>query len=701
MLRASVLFLALIQQATSVLVHSEDSVAANPIRKVVTMMQKMQAKLEEEAEKEKELFEKFECYCQKTTATLEEEIAKAEAIGNVKPEDIEAKQAALAAAKQAVEESKKEKIDDEESIKVATARFEKSFKEHEATIAEEKETEGAGEEALKALGAKEMDPDAPPPSFLQQGSKIAGFVPRLLKAIERSSKVAPFEKQQITAFLQGKGKEAPVTSGEVTAYIKDIEDEAETEISEEQHEETDEQESTAQLTKSKKTEITSLLESMERKMKKIGDLEVEIVNMKHMMGDGADAMKENKKMLAEVKKDCELKATEEEERQKMRAEEQLAITDTIKMLNSDDALDIFKKALPSPSLIQMSAGKEQARQKAKAFVNHARSAENRPELNFLALALSNKKVDFSKVFVKIDEMVKLLKKEGADDESKKEYCDKEFEEAADKTKDLSKKIEELAANLAESKDSVAKLEEEIKSINDGVKALDESVTQATENRKAESAEYQELMQSDSAAVDLLGMAKERLNKFYNPDLTTDTTTTTDKYDPYAFLQLSAATEAAVGAPPPTAGAYKAKAQESNGILHMMDTMIQDLDKEMTIAKTEEKNSQEEYEESVADAKAKRAADVKSAGQKSKAKADIEGDINEDASEKDGESKELRAVKEYTLDLHKECDWMLQNFDLRAKAREEEVENLKRSKAVLAGADFSLLQVQAVRRLRGN
>jgi len=701
MLRASVLFLALIQQATSVLVHSEDSVAANPIRKVVTMMQKMQAKLEEEAEKEKELFEKFECYCQKTTATLEEEIAKAEAIGNVKPEDIEAKQAALAAAKQAVEESKKEKIDDEESIKVATARFEKSFKEHEATIAEEKETEGAGEEALKALGAKEMDPDAPPPSFLQQGSKIAGFVPRLLKAIERSSKVAPFEKQQITAFLQGKGKEAPVTSGEVTAYIKDIEDEAETEISEEQHEETDEQESTAQLTKSKKTEITSLLESMERKMKKIGDLEVEIVNMKHMMGDGAEAMKENKNMLAEVKKDCEFRAKEEEERQKMRAEEQLAITDTIKMLNSDDALDIFKKALPSPSLIQMSAGKEQALEKAKNLVIKANSVENRPELNFLALALSNKKVDFSKVFVKIDAMVKLLKKEGADDESKKGYCEKEFEEAADKSKDLSNKIEELTANLAESKDSVAKLEEEIKSINDGVKALDESVTQATENRKAESAEYQELMQSDSAAVDLLGMAKERLNKFYNPDLTTDTTTTTDKYDPYAFLQLSAATEAAVGAPPPTAGAYKAKAQESNGILHMMDTMIQDLDKEMTIAKTEEKNSQEEYEESVADAKAKRAADVKSAGQKSKAKADIEGDINEDASEKDGESKELRAVKEYTLDLHKECDWMLQNFDLRAKAREEEVENLKRSKAVLAGADFSLLQVQAVRRLRGN
>merc|ERR1719502_2392659 len=157
------------------------------------------------------------------------------------------------------------------------------------------------------------------------------------------------------------------------------------------------------------------------------------------------------------------------------------------------------------------------------------------------------------------------------------------------------------------------------SINDGVKALDESVTQATENRKSESAEYQELMQSDSAAVDLLGMAKERLNKFYNPDLTTDTTTTTDKYA-LSFLEVPIET------PPPTAGAYKPKGQQSNGIIHMIDTMIQDLEKEMTIAKTEEKNSQEDYEESVADAKAKRAADLKSVAEKAKAKADVEGDI---------------------------------------------------------------------------
>ncbi|CAL1142462.1 unnamed protein product [Cladocopium goreaui] len=47
----------------------------NPIRKVVAMMEKMAKKIEEEGKSEEDLFEKFECYCKKTTAELEESIS--------------------------------------------------------------------------------------------------------------------------------------------------------------------------------------------------------------------------------------------------------------------------------------------------------------------------------------------------------------------------------------------------------------------------------------------------------------------------------------------------------------------------------------------------------------------------------------------------------------------------------------------------
>merc|ERR1719281_122268 len=51
---------------------------ANPIRKVVTLLQAMQKKVEAEGEKEAELFEKFMCYCKSSGEELGKSIADAE-----------------------------------------------------------------------------------------------------------------------------------------------------------------------------------------------------------------------------------------------------------------------------------------------------------------------------------------------------------------------------------------------------------------------------------------------------------------------------------------------------------------------------------------------------------------------------------------------------------------------------------------------
>eukprot|EP00930_Biecheleria_cincta_P011618 TRINITY_DN11457_c0_g1_i3.p1 TRINITY_DN11457_c0_g1~~TRINITY_DN11457_c0_g1_i3.p1 ORF type:complete len:303 (+),score=93.16 TRINITY_DN11457_c0_g1_i3:7-915(+) len=302
-------------------------------------------------------------------------------------------------------------------------------------------------------------------------------------------------------------------------------------------------------------------------------------------------------------------------------------------------------------------------------------------------------------------MVTLLGKEGKDDTSQKEYCNKEFDEAKDKNKDLKTKISEISASFKEKQASVEQVTQDIKEINEGVQSLDESVASATENRKAESADYQELVQQDSAAVELLGMAKDRLNQFYNPQLAKVTTTE----GPYAFVQVSLHEQQTediegpveVAPPPPTAGAYKKKSGASNGIISMINTMISDLGKEMAVAKVDETNSQKEYEAVVADAKEKREGDLKEAQHKAQVKADLEHDSEADEQEKATTEKEQQAATEYTEDLHKKCDWLLANFDLRAQARGAEIQNLKRAKAVLAGADYSLLQVASIRRLRGH
>ena len=57
---------------------AEEHAAANPIRKVVNMLQMMQKKVEAEGEKEQELFDKFMCYCKASGGDLAASIADAE-----------------------------------------------------------------------------------------------------------------------------------------------------------------------------------------------------------------------------------------------------------------------------------------------------------------------------------------------------------------------------------------------------------------------------------------------------------------------------------------------------------------------------------------------------------------------------------------------------------------------------------------------
>merc|ERR1719326_2258447 len=191
---------------------------------------------------------------------------------------------------------------------------------------------------------------------------------------------------------------------------------------------------------------------------------------------------------APLGKNCALKTKEHEENMKMRAEELVALADTIKILNDDDALELFKKTLPSPSAsfmqLQVTAVDQQRR--ALATINAARRGH--PELSFIALALEGKKVNFDKVIKMIDEMVVVLGKEQEDDNNKKEYCEASFDSADDKKKSLERDISNLDKAIAKGNEEIAKTADEIKALQEVIKALDKAVAEATEQRKEENAD---------------------------------------------------------------------------------------------------------------------------------------------------------------------------------------------------------------------
>merc|ERR550514_1998123 len=336
-------------------------------------------------------------------------------------------------------------------------------------------------------------------------------------------------------------------------------------------------------------------------------------------------------------------------------------------------------------------------------------------LDLISLAIKGKKVSMDKVIKMIDDMVVLLKKEQQDDDDKKEMCEKQLDKAEDDLKVLETTVSDLEKEIEDSKESIATLTDEIAALKEGIVDLDKQVEEATEVRKEENEDYTVLMASNTAAKELIEIAKNRMNKFYNPSQYKAPPKRQLSEDERITLNMGgtlAPTEApggiagtgveaiqTQGAPPPppaTWNAYAKKSEESNGVITMIGMLEGDLDKEIQEMEFEEKDSQAEYEQYVEDSKNKRAADSKSLADKESAKADLEGTLEQLHKDIMDKMKEGMANAETLKNIHMECDWLLQNFYYRKEARAGERDSLLKAKAVLSGADYSFIEVAHIR-----
>jgi len=651
---------------------ANDSVlSVNPIRRVVTMLQGMQKKVTEEGEKEKELFDKFMCYCKNGRGQLESTIATAENTNEQLASSIKETDANLKQTKADLKQAQTDRADAKAAVASATALREKEA----AAFAKESSELKTNIAALaKATTAIENG---------MAGAFLQTQTANVLKQLSVTMDISSVDREMITSFLtqgQGEGAGYVPASGQITGILKQMRDTMDDSLATATNNENAAVKIYDSLVAAKTKEINALTKSIESKTSRVGELGVQLVTLKEDLDDTSKSLAEDQAFLKDLSKNCKTKEDEWATRQKIRADELVAIGDTIKLLNDDDALELFKKTLPAPSLMQVSTNSQSTKQRALAALQQAdQGAKHDYRIDLISLALKGKKVSFTKVLKMIDDMVALLNKEQQDDNDKKEYCNNIIDKTEDSLKELELTVSDLGKAIADYKERIATTTEEIEALNDGIKHLDEQVAEATEDRKEEHAENTEILANNNAAKELIGFAKNRLNKFYNPKLY--------KAPKEAFIEDSAAP----GPPPETFGAYAKKGGESGGVINMLDMMVADLDKEITETETEEAENQREYEQFMADSAAKRASDAKSIEDKESAKADLEATLIAAGEEKTSKTKEAMATAKYLSDLHGECDWLLSNFDTRNSARAGEIDSLTKAKAVLNGADFSLLQ----------
>merc|ERR1719454_2246521 len=284
-------------------------------------------------------------------------------------------------------------------------------------------------------------------------------------------------------------------------------------------------------------------------------------------------------------------------------------------------------------------------------------------------------------------MNEVLEGEQVADDKQDVWCLAELDKAKEEAKATEEDIGDLASGIDAQRDAIETTAAEIEGLKKGLEELDKDVAEATEQRKDEHEEYVDETAANQAAVELLGMAKNRLNKFYNPTLYKEPEPVAEEDGFFAQLVLSRADP---GAPPETFGEYK-KSGSSSGVINMIDEMIEEMKDEMAEAKRDEEEAQKDYEETMNDAATKRSEDSKLMVTKEGEKAEKTTKLEELKESKRTKKGQLEVLEDNADNLHKTCDFLMAEYAKLKAERTKEEEGLKASKEVLSGAKMGFLQ----------
>merc|ERR1719158_175290 len=364
-------------------VISKVRLAVNPIRRVVTMLQSMEKKVVEEGEKEKDLFDKFMCYCKNGRGSLEASIESAKNANEQLAASIKETAATLAQTKIELKAAQSNRADAKAAIAKATALREKEAAAF-ATESSELKTNIAATKKATAAIEKGMG-----------GAFIQTSLGSVLKQLSITMDISTMDREMLTAFLtQGQGEASSYVpaSGQITGILKQMSDTMEKNLATATDEENAAVKDFNGLVAAKTKQINALGSEIETKTSRIGELGVELVTQKEDLDDTTKSLAEDEAFLKDLEKNCKTKEDEWATRCKIRAEEVLAIADTIKILNDDDALDLFKKTLPAPSLMQLKTNGRAMKQRALQIISKSKKHHKDYRLNLIALALRGKKV---------------------------------------------------------------------------------------------------------------------------------------------------------------------------------------------------------------------------------------------------------------------------------------------------------------------
>jgi len=660
-----------------------DAAAAKnrPVSKVTTLLKDMAVQLEKEAEKDEAIYDKLACWCETNDKAKTKAISDAEAKINdlnVKIEELTATSARLNAE---IANLEKEVAANIEALGQATAIREKQLAEFNA---EEKDLLESISALTAAVAVIAKHHEAKEESLLQMPrSHMLGVAATLQHEMQKHASLLKgvlthSERRAASSFIQApedyfdaaptfKQSYAP-QSGEILGILRQMKETFEKNLADAQKEEMANQKAYEDLKVAKEAEIAAGKAQIETKTKELADCDEKLAQAKEDLEDTQNALSADEQFLRMLKEKCSMTDAEWEERSKTRQMEMEAVSKALAILSGDDAHDLFTRTL-NPSLLQEEANVQSLRRaQASTLLKNAADKLHSPRLATLAYKV---KLDaFTRVKKAIDDMIAQLLKEKADEIKHKDFCVDELNTNQLQTEKKEREKQDLTTLIEDLEFKIKTLHEQIEALKAEIADMQLQLKRAGENREAENKEFQMTVADQRATQKLLQAALTVLQGFYG------------EKEKEALLQ-----QEPVGPPPPPGfEAYKKNAA-SGGVMSEIQQIIVDAKAMEAEAIKSEEDAQKAYESFVNETNLGIKARVKQIANKSELKAKAELELVKAKEDKEAVMEELEQLSDYNAQLHKSCDFVLKNFDLRQAARDEEVEALRQAKAILSGAKF--------------
>eukprot|EP00933_Yihiella_yeosuensis_P035757 TRINITY_DN2934_c0_g4_i1.p1 TRINITY_DN2934_c0_g4~~TRINITY_DN2934_c0_g4_i1.p1 ORF type:complete len:765 (+),score=230.89 TRINITY_DN2934_c0_g4_i1:147-2441(+) len=494
------------------------------------------------------------------------------------------------------------------------------------------------------------------------------------------------------------------------------------------------------MKEAKNNQIKALTDEIKAKTEAAAEVGVNAANLQEDYDDLQKSMKADIKFLAELKASCRERQQAWDKRKLTRGQELQAIGECIELLSGDNANMISNRAGNPKALVQVSEGaalsffqlkaehgddQEKRNQAAQAIQAIGQTDDsNDQRLSLLALAVQSNAVNFGKVLRMIQDMIGVLKDEQGTEDQKKKTCEEDMEKNKEEKEELEKETKSLQSARDDIKSTLDDLKTEVIKLTREIKTLDDSLKDATDLRKKGNEEYKKGLLEGNQAINLLEMAKAKLKRFYQssfvqeqgmarlrarlnaateavaragdglrianeqaeevePSLVQvsedESSESTDATDQQVRPKLEDAPEDV------TKSTYSKKTTKSNGVISLITKLENEVKGTLEDLESGEKKAQEEYEETTKDARDSRTAKVATLAQKEGEKGGIEARLVDNTRRQKENRKATRQNTRMGDILVKECKFLVDNYDVRKKARTTEIDGLISAKKIFADA----------------